>query len=64
MMMAKNDRQPSTDEPSGGPADANQRPPYEPPRIDKKRLVSQVTLFSGGGPSAGGVPAGGVTASG
>jgi hypothetical protein len=25
------------------------RPPYEPPRILKKRAVSRATLFSGGG---------------
>lgn len=28
---------------------------YEPPRIAKKRAVSQATLFTGSGPDAGGV---------
>lgn len=33
-----------------------ERPPYEPPRIVKKRAVSRATLeFSGAGPDSGGV---------
>lgn len=35
------------------------RPPYEPPRIVKKRPVSRATLFSGTGPIAGGLTASG-----
>jgi hypothetical protein len=42
-------------------APAGVRPPYEPPRIVKKRSVSRATLFSGGGPAASGL---GLTASG
>lgn len=30
---------------------------YEAPRVTKKRSVSRVTLFSGGGPMAGGLVA-------
>ena len=33
-----------------------ERPRYEPPRVVKKRSVSRVTLFTGGGPDAGGTP--------
>ncbi len=33
-----------------------ERPRYEPPRVVKKRSVSRVTLFTGGGPEAGGTP--------
>lgn len=31
------------------------RPPYQAPRIVKKRPVSKATLFTGTGPDAGGV---------
>jgi hypothetical protein len=31
------------------------RPPYEPPRITKRRSVSRATLFSGAGAAAEGV---------
>ncbi len=33
-----------------------ERPRYEPPRVVKKRSVSRVTLFTGGGPTSGGTP--------
>jgi hypothetical protein len=36
-------------------APAGERPPYQPPRIVKKRAVSQATLFTGSGPEGGGV---------
>ena len=36
-------------------APASRRPVYQPPRVIKKRAVSQATLFTGGGPSSGGV---------
>jgi hypothetical protein len=32
-----------------------ERPPYQPPRIAKKRAVSRATLFTGSGPDSGGV---------
>jgi hypothetical protein len=31
-----------------------ERPPYQPPRIVKKRAVSRATLFTGTGPDSGG----------
>jgi hypothetical protein len=31
------------------------RPPYEPPRITKKRSVARATLFTGGGPPSTGI---------
>jgi len=34
-------------------------PPYQPPRIVKKRAVSKATLFTGSGPDTGGVISGG-----
>jgi hypothetical protein len=37
------------------PEGPSERPAYEPPRIVKKRSVSRVTLFTGGGPSEGGL---------
>jgi hypothetical protein len=40
--------------PADEPKPADPRPPYEPPRVTKKRSVSRATLFSGGGvPSTG-----------
>lgn len=57
--MTTHDAHPRIDEPVPGPSSADRRPAYEPPRIVKKRSVSRVTLFTGGGP-----PAAGVTASG
>ncbi len=43
------DRRPPTQE----------RPAYEPPRIEKKRSVSRATLFTGTGPLAAGLTASG-----
>ena len=36
-----------------------ERRPYAPPKITKKRSVARVTLFSGGGVTAGGLTASG-----
>jgi hypothetical protein len=40
---------------SARPDERRPRPPYQAPRIVKKRAVSRATLFTGGGPNAGGV---------
>jgi hypothetical protein len=57
--MTTKDPQPRAAEPTSGAPSADRRPAYEPPRIVKKRSVSRVTLFTGGGPPAGGLPASG-----
>lgn len=50
-MERPSDRDPRTEEkPPAAP-----RPRYEPPRIEKKRSVARVTLFSGTGTHATGI---------
>ncbi len=55
MHKKKNESARSVGTPEQGPT--AQRKPYERPTLTKKRSVSRVTLFSGGGVVAGGLTA-------
>jgi len=55
--MNENQQQPLDADRTASERPAADRPAYEPPRILKKRSVSRVTLFTGGGPPAAGLPA-------
>jgi len=55
--MNENQQQPLDADRTASEQPAADRPAYEPPRILKKRSVSRVTLFTGGGPPAAGLPA-------
>jgi len=46
-------------EPKPEELETTEKPAYEPPQVLKKRSVSRVTLFSGGGVAAGGLTANG-----
>lgn len=56
--MAENERRPEA-ETAPAREGTDERPAYEPPRIEKKRSVSRATLFTGSGPTAGGLTASG-----
>jgi hypothetical protein len=58
--MRTDDKLPGDRRPDeAAPAEQDPRPAYEPPRVLKKRSVSRVTLFTGGGVLSGGLPASG-----
>jgi hypothetical protein len=57
------EREGETPEPRPAPDAGAARPPYEAPRVTKKRSLARATLFTGIGPISGG-PGPGLTAEG